>query len=298
MQEILKNQTKEKSVEKPFFLPPALYVVATPIGNYDDITLRAVEILTKADFIICEDSRVTAKLLNKLQIKKSLIIYNDHSDEEIREKILGLIQNQKALALVSDAGTPLISDPGYKLVSLLLKNNQKVIAIPGVSSVTAALSISGIESDRFLFAGFVPNSDIARNNFFKEFAQINSSLIFFESANRIGKTLKAMLKNFGNRTASVVREITKIYEETRKDYLENLVEFYDQNEIKGEVVILVSPPKSENKEIDFDLIDRELKSGLDKMKPKDLVVLISDNYKLNKKMVYERMIKIIENAKK
>lgn len=273
-------------------ITPGLYVVATPIGNFGDITLRAIETLKNCDFVVCEDSRVTLKLLNKLEIKKPFIIYNDQSDDLVRGKILSLIKEGKIIALVSDAGTPLISDPGYKLVNMLISNNVKVIAVPGPSSVIAALSISGIESDRFLFAGFIPDSKVAQEKLFKELAIINSSLIFFEAANQVLPSLEMMLEVFGNRTAAVVREITKIYEETKKDSLTNLIKYYQENKIKGEVVILVSKPKSDDKEIDLETLDRELKSGLKKFKPKDLVGIIADNYGLNKKVVYQRMLEL------
>lgn len=273
-------------------IAPALYVLATPIGNFGDITLRAIETLKKCDFVVCEDSRVTLKLLNKLEIKKPFIIYNDQSDDLARGRILSLIKEGKIIALVSDAGTPLISDPGYKLVTMLISNDIKVIAVPGPSSVIAALSISGIESNRFLFAGFIPDSKIAKEKLFKELAIINSSLIFFEAANQVLSSLEIMLEIFGNRTAAVVREITKIYEETKKDSLLNLIKYYQENNIKGEVVILVSPPKSDDKEIDLQALDDELKSGLKKFKPKDLASIIADNYGLNKKDVYKRMLEL------
>lgn len=293
MQEFLKTDNLSRS----FFLPPALYVVATPIGNFSDITLRAIEILQKCDAVICEDSRISANLLSKLQIKKSLMIYNDHSDEEMRQKILHLISSGKSLALVSDAGTPLISDPGYKLVTMLLENDIKVVSIPGACSVVAALSISGIESNRFLFAGFIPSAKSERESFLKELSIISSTLIFFETSHRIAESLEVMLKIFGNRTAAVVREITKIYEETKKDYLENLVEFYQSNKIKGEIVILISPPSKKPQEVDFDLIDKELELSLKTMKPKDAVAVVADNYNLNKKELYQRMLKIISERK-
>ena len=175
---------------------------------------------------------------------------------------------------------------------MLISNNVKVIAVPGPSSVIAALSISGIESDRFLFAGFIPDSKVAQEKLFKELAIINSSLIFFEAANQVLPSLEMMLEVFGNRTAAVVREITKIYEETKKDSLTNLIKYYQENKIKGEVVILVSKPKSDDKEIDLEALDEELKSGLKKFKPKDLVAIIADNYGLNKKVVYQRMLEL------
>ena len=278
-----------------FFLNQGLYVVATPIGNFGDITFRAEEILKQCDGIVCEDSRVTSKLLNKLQVKKPLIIYNDHSSEADRQKILELIKQGKALALVSDAGTPLISDPGYKLVNFLLKYEVKITAIPGPCSAIAALSISGLPSDRFLFAGFIPTSAAARNTFFKELIDINTTLIFFESAVRTVSSLKIMLELFGNKMAAIVREITKIHEENRKDNLENLIEYYQKQGIKGEVVILLSNVKNSDSDIDFAAIDSDIKVGLKKFKPKDLANLIADSYHVDKKQIYQRIINLKTN---
>jgi 16S rRNA (cytidine1402-2'-O)-methyltransferase len=287
MQEFLKTP----SLLKHNKIVPALYVVATPIGNLGDITLRAINILQECDFVVCEDSRITARLLANLEIKKPFLIYNDHSDNFAREKILNQILQGKSLALVSDAGTPLISDPGYKLVSFLLENNCKVLSVPGACSAIAALSVSGIGSDRFMFVGFIPNTLVAKENFFKELVDTKSTLIFFESSNRLLSSLRAMLKVFGNRTSAVAREITKLYEETKRANLEDLIAFYQDKTIKGEIVILLSPP-SKNQEINFDKIDKKLKSGLKKFKPKDLVAMVADEFGVNKKLVYQRMLGI------
>ncbi len=287
MQEFLKTP----SLLKHNKIVPALYVVATPIGNLGDITLRAINILQECDFVVCEDSRITARLLANLEIKKPFLIYNDHSDNFAREKILNQILQGKSLALVSDAGTPLISDPGYKLVSFILENNCKVLSVPGACSAIAALSVSGIESDRFMFVGFIPNTLVTKENFFKELVDTKSTLIFFESSNRLLSSLQVMLKVFGNRTAAVAREITKLYEETKRANLEDLIAFYQDKTIKGEIVILLSPP-SKNQEINFDEIDKKLKSGLKKFKPKDLVAMVADEFGVNKKLVYQRMLGI------
>lgn len=285
-----------KELEKTT-LTPALYVVATPIGNLLDVSLRALTVLNQVNLIVCEDSRVTNKLLSKFKIKKPFLIYNDQSNQEVRDKILALIKSGQTLALVSDAGTPLISDPGYKLVAFLLANTAQVIAVPGPSSVTAALSISGIASDRFLFAGFVPHSAEAKSKFFEELSGISASLIFFESAQRLSNTLKSMLAVFGNRNAAVVREISKIYEETKRDQLETLADYYNKNQVKGELVILISKATNKDKQIDLDLIDQEIKSGLKKMKPKELIALIANQYGLDKKSLYQRMLKILQDEK-
>ncbi|MFT6077085.1 MAG: 16S rRNA (cytidine1402-2'-O)-methyltransferase [Myxococcota bacterium] len=283
MQEILtRNEAK---------LTAALYVVATPIGNLGDITLRAIEIFKNCDYVICEDTRVTGKLLNHLGIKKPFIIYNDHSDEMVRAKILNLILQGKSVALVSDAGTPLICDPGYKLVELLRENNCQILAIPGACSAIAALSVSGIGSDRFMFCGFVPH--VAKTGFFKELVAIDSSLIFFESPSRLIKTLKTMNEIFGNRMAAVSREITKFYEQTKKDSLENLADFYEKNPPRGEIVILLSAPLKKG-EVDESQIDEALKKGLGKMKPKELVAMVADELKLGKKEVYTRMLELVK----
>ncbi len=276
---------------------PALYVVATPIGNLGDITLRAINILQECDFVVCEDSRVTARLLSNLEIKKPFLIYNDHSDNFAREKILNQILQGKSLALVSDAGTPLISDPGYKLVAFLLENNCQILSVPGACSAIAALSVSGIESDRFMFVGFVPSALAAKENFFKDLVDIKSSLIFFESSNRLLSSLEAMLKVFGNRTAAISREITKLYEETKKANLEDLIVHYKEKPVKGEIVILLSPP-SKTEQINFAVIDQELRSGLKKIKPKDLVTMIANNFSVNKKLVYQRMLEIVKDEEK
>ena len=286
MQEFLQNH----SLLKPNKIIPALYVVATPIGNLNDITLRAINVLKECDFVVCEDSRTTSRLLDQLEIKKSFIIYNDHSNQVDREKILNQILQGKSLALVSDAGTPLISDPGYKLVAFLLENNCKVLSVPGACSAIAALSISGIESDRFMFVGFIPNTATGKENFFKDLANIESSLIFFETSNRLLSSLEKMLTIFGNRTAAVVREITKLYEETKKASLQDLIAYYKDRQIKGEIVILLSPAKKD--QINFDQIDEEIRLGLKKMKPKDLVSMIANNFLVNKKLVYQRMLQI------
>lgn len=283
--------------DKDFFLKNGLYVVATPIGNMLDVTFRAIDILKKCDFVVCEDSRVSSRFLGYFGIKKSFIIYNDHSLAEDRREILDLIKNQnKALCLISDAGTPLISDPGYKLVSFLLDNNVEVKSVPGACSAIAALSISGIESDRFLFAGFIPNSS-QREVFLREFVNINSTLIFFESAQRLASSLSDMLRVFGNRKAAVAREITKLFEEVKKDDLKNLIEFYSQKNVKGEIVILISRAKDCEDEVNLSNLDSDLLLALKNMKPKDAVSLLSLNYNLPKKEVYQRMLDLLKDEK-
>jgi 16S rRNA (cytidine1402-2'-O)-methyltransferase len=271
-------------------LSSGLHVVSTPIGNLGDITLRAINTLKNSDFVICEDSRVSGSLLNKLDIKKPFIIYNDYSNSNERQKILNLLIQGKKLALISDAGTPLISDPGYKLVSFLREKEIAIFSVPGACSAIAALSISGIASDRFMFVGFIPNTKASRNTFLKDLTTTNASLIFFESNKRLAKSLESMLEIFGNRNAAVIREITKLYEETKKAPLKDLVEYYQKHQVKGEIVIVVSAFSSKDKEVDWKIIDQELKSGLKTIKPKDLVSMVAHNYCIDKKVIYQRML--------
>lgn len=224
-------------------LPPGLYIVATPIGNLRDITLRALDALTAADLIACEDTRVTAKLLSHYGIKKPTLSYNDHNAALRRPKIFTALEEGKRVALVSDAGTPLISDPGYKLVKEALERGVYVTALPGASSLLAGLSLSGLPSDRFFFAGFLPARHEACKKELQSLATIPSTLIFFESARRLLGTLAIMQEMLGNREVAVLRELTKLYEESRRGTLKELSAHYaDAGAPKGEVVIAVAPP--------------------------------------------------------
>ena len=286
---------QEKSVDKNFFLDKALYIVSMPIGNMMDITLRALDVLKKCDFVICEDSRVSSRLLSFFKINKPFIIYNDHSDQTTRNKIANLITEEgKSLCLISDAGTPLISDPGYKLVDFLIENNIEVKSVPGPCSVIASLSISGIESDKFLFAGFLPNTKSQKEKFLHDLVDYNSTIILFESAKRLTASLEIILKVFGNRKVAIAREITKLYEEVRRDNLENLVKYYQSSNLKGEIVILIakSQKKDSNQELSHKDIDDELRKALENMSPKDAVNLIAENYDINKKVIYQKMLNL------
>lgn len=219
---------------------PGLYIVSTPIGNLDDITFRALEALKNSTVILCEDTRISKKLLVKHNIKTKLQVYNDHSDNQSREIICKLIDNGAIVSLISDAGTPLISDPGYKLVRQLRKLNYHIDVIPGVSALTTAIPISGLPSDRFLFAGFLPKTIEGKKKIFTELASIKATLIFFETASRIERSLHTALAIFGNREICVARELTKLHQEVKSGLIENVINFYKQNIIKGEIVLLIS----------------------------------------------------------
>ncbi len=206
-------------------LKPGLYIVSTPIGNLDDITLRALTVLRSSTIILCEDTRISRKLLVKHNIQAKLHMYNDLSSAVDRENIKAWIDNGEIISLISDAGTPLISDPGFKLVKDLKILNYHIDAIPGVSSLITAITISGLPSARFLFAGFLPKTTDSKKKIFTEFSNINATLIFFETAARLQHTLQTALTVLGNREICVARELTKLYQEVKTGYLEDLIIF-------------------------------------------------------------------------
>lgn len=221
-------------------LRAGLYLVATPIGNLRDITLRALDTIAACDMLVCEDTRVSGKLLQAYGIKKPLRLYNDHSDEGRRDELLAAIREGRSVALISDAGTPLVSDPGYKLVRAALAQDLYVTALPGANAPLTALQLSGLPSDAFTFAGFLPPKDEARRDRLRQWRQTPGTLVFFETAPRLLKTLAAMRAEFGDRDAAVLRELTKLYEEGRRGSLSDLLAHYDERGApKGEIVIVV-----------------------------------------------------------
>ena len=218
-----------------------LYIVATPIGNLADLSQRAIALLRAADIVAVEDSRVTGKLLNHIGLKKRMRPYHDHSSDRDREDLLAAAQNG-VVVLVSDAGTPLISDPGYKLVRAAREAGIAVSTAPGPSAAIAALSISGLPTDRFLFAGFLPSKAKARADVLTELGNVKSTLVFYESGPRLGASLAAMADVLGNRDAAVARELTKRFEEVVCGGLVELATRYADHEPKGEIVVVIGPP--------------------------------------------------------
>jgi 16S rRNA (cytidine1402-2'-O)-methyltransferase len=225
-------------------LEPALYPVATPIGNLGDITLRALETLAAADIVACEDTRVTRVLLARYGIRRKPIAYHEHNEAEAGPRLIAALKEGRSVALVSDAGTPLVSDPGYRLVAAALEEGLRVVPVPGASAVLAALTLSGLPSDSFLFAGFLPVRDGQRRHRLEALKNVPATLIFFESPRRLAASLAAMADTLGaKRPAAVTRELTKAFEERRADTLEELAAHYaDAGAPKGAVVVCVGPP--------------------------------------------------------
>ena len=269
-----------------------LYIVATPIGNLGDITQRAKDILNSADIIAAEDTRVTKKLFSLLGIslQKKFIVYEDHSENEKFQEIIDLINQGKTVALVSDAGSPLISDPGYKLVRECRKQNIKISVIPGACAMVCALQLSGLPTNRFMFAGFVPNKEKARLDLFSELKNINTTLVLYETANKIDKTLSAIEKVMPNREIAIVREITKMYEECISGSASELIDRIKNTPIKGELVLVIEPPlDTEKKDINLEEIIRD---ELKKYTLKEAVKFISEKYGLKRNDVYEKALEI------
>ncbi|MCZ6523749.1 MAG: 16S rRNA (cytidine(1402)-2'-O)-methyltransferase [Alphaproteobacteria bacterium] len=224
-------------------LAPGLYLTATPIGNMADLSLRAIEVLGAADVIACEDTRVTGKLLARHRITTPRLSYHEHNAARVRPQLLRRLSAGQAVALVSDAGTPLISDPGYKLVRATIEAGLPVTAVPGPSAVLAALTLSGLPTDRFLFAGFLASRGARRRRELKDLAAIEATLVVLESARRLPATLADMAAALGDRPAAVARELTKRFEEVRRAPLPELARHYAaEGAPKGEVVIVVAPP--------------------------------------------------------
>lgn len=224
-------------------LEPALYLVATPIGNLGDITIRALETLAGADVLACEDTRVTRVLLDRYGIENRPYAYHEYNADEAGARLLAALEAGKSVALVSDAGTPLVSDPGYRLGQLAIEAGHRVVPIPGASAPLAALVGSGLPNDAFLFAGFLPTKDKAKRDRLRELSKVPATLIFFESPHRIGDTLVAAADELGtDRPASVCRELTKTFEEFRRGPLGDLARDYADKTVKGEIVLVIGPP--------------------------------------------------------
>ncbi len=273
-------------------------MVATPIGNLADISLRALEVLATADLIACEDTRTTRKLLTAHGITARLTAYHDHNAARVRPKLMERLECGEAVALVSDAGTPLISDPGYKLVAAAAEAKVAVFAVPGASAALAALTVAGLPSDRFLFAGFLPNKSGARRRALSELAPVPASLVIYESARRLPASLADMAAVLGPRPAAVARELTKLHEEVRRGMLNDLAEHYaDAGAPKGEVVVVVGPPAPDAEASpDAEALDAQLRAALRHASLRDAVALVAEASGLPRKQVYARALELMDEV--
>lgn len=278
------------NIEAPA-LEPGLYLVATPIGNLGDISLRALATLAAADLIACEDTRVTRKLTERYGIVTPLTAYHEHNSDEALPKIMARLDEGHAVALVSDAGTPLVSDPGYRLVRAAVEAGHSVTTVPGASSALAALSLSGLPNDRFFFEGFLPPKQAARQKRVAELASIPATLIVFETGPRLSASLADLAAGLGSREAAVCRELTKMHEEVRRAPLQTLADHYAGDaETRGEIVIVIAPPL-ERQTADSD-IDAMLREALVRASVKDAVGEVASATGRARRDVYQRALEL------
>lgn len=271
-------------------LASGLYIVATPIGNLGDITLRALNILASVDLIACEDTRISKRLLHHFGLHTLLEAYHEHNAAKMRPKLLEKLKKGGRIALISDAGTPLISDPGYKLVKEAIQEGIAIIPIPGPSSVTAALSMAGLPTDKFLFLGFLPSNNSDVEHLLTHCAEIPASLVLFSTPGKLQAHLTHCLNRLGDREIAVCRELTKIYEEAWRGTISSLLKALGKTfEPRGELVLVIAPA-SGDKEIDLKMLDAALVKHLAEMPLKTAVQTVATLYGLPKNKVYQRAL--------
>jgi len=271
-------------------LNPGLYIVATPIGNLSDLSPRAADILARADVLAVEDSRVTAKLLHHIGAKRPMIAYHDHNADRVRPGLVARMADA-AVALVSDAGTPLISDPGFKLVRDARAAGVRVTTIPGPCAAIAALTLAGLPTDRFLFAGFLPAKAKARDEAIAELAPVRATLVFYESGPRLGATLSALAVGLGDRAAAVAREISKAFEETVTGTLVELAGRYAEAGPKGEIAIVIAPPGAAAPAAAEDA-DAALRDALERLPPARAAGEVAKALGLDRRALYARALEL------
>jgi 16S rRNA (cytidine1402-2'-O)-methyltransferase len=277
-------------------LESGLYVVSTPIGNLRDITLRALDILASVDVVCAEDTRVAARLLSAFGVSARLRPYHDHNGAQARPALLNELQGGARIALISDAGTPLVSDPGYKLVREAAEAGIRVIAIPGASAPLAALASSGLPTDRFTFAGFPPPKSSARKRFLKEIGVGTGTLVFFEGPSRLAASLADMAEVLGAREAVVARELTKMFEEVRRGTLADLAAHYaEAGPPRGELVIAVGPGEGAA-QVDEAILDAAIVAAGDERPLKEIAAEIAERFGMKRRDVYERALALRESG--
>lgn len=271
-------------------LLPGLYIVAGPIGNLGDITLRAIEVLRGVSTVACEDTRVTGRLLNHLGLSRRMIRYDDHAGEESRDRLLALMRDE-AVALLCDAGTPLVSDPGYRLVKAAREAGIAVTTLPGPSAALAALTVSGLPSDRFLFAGFLPAKAKAREDVLRELGAVRSTLIFYETAPRLAASLEAIAMVLAGREVAVARELTKLFEECVTGSAQEVLAHFAASPARGEIVLLVGPPTSPGP-VSASQADEMLRGELAASKPSQAAAKVARLTGLDRKALYARALEL------
>ena len=269
-------------------LAPGLHIVATPIGNLRDVTLRALETLAAADLILCEDTRVSRKLLDHYGIAAKTQSYNDHNAQRVRPGLIARLADGAAIALISDAGTPLLSDPGFKLVADAVSENVAVSPVPGASALLAALVVSGLPSDSVHFAGFLPAKAGARRSRIADLAAIPATLVLYEAPQRLAATLGDLAEELGDRPATIARELTKRFEEARRGSLPDLADWAAATPVKGEIVIVIGPPRKAPTSADD--IDRALADALAGMTVKDAASHVATAFGAPRREVYQRAL--------
>lgn len=285
--------------ERKQVLKPGLHLVATPIGNLGDLSPRALETLTQANLLVCEDTRVTGKLLKMNSIERSMQAYHEHNAARMRPRILRHLEAGESVALASDAGTPLVSDPGYKLVRDVIEAGHEVLAVPGPSAALAALVVSGLPTDRFLMGGFLPAKSGARQRSIEELAKVPASLIWFEAPQRLKATLADLAACLGPRPAAVARELTKRFEEVRRGGLDELAAFYAESaQPRGEIVIVVGPPTDEEKNLTSEDVDRALMEAMTDLSPSAAAASVAAETGLPKRELYRRAVELGKTMKR
>jgi 16S rRNA (cytidine1402-2'-O)-methyltransferase len=271
-------------------LAPGLYVVATPIGNLGDMTIRALATLAAAEIVLCEDTRTSGKLMERFDIKTRLWSYHEHNAQKVRPEILERLKQGGTIALISDAGMPLVSDPGYRLVKEAAELGIPVTACPGASAVLTGLALSGLPTDRFLFAGFVPQKQGERKKLFTEFAKLKATLIFFESPHRIVETLHDLATTLPGRHVAVTRELTKLHEEVLRGRAEEIAaQLEERAAVKGEITLLVGPPEGEE-EVSETELETAITQTLAEMPASKAASEVAKRFNLNRSDIYQRIL--------
>jgi len=286
-----KNKTTPRAESN---LTEDLYIIATPIGTMGDISFRAIEILKSVDVVLCEDTRTSSKLLHHYGIDVPKLAYHEHNEKEMRAKVVSMIkEGGKKLALISDAGTPLISDPGYKLIQECVKNDISFTSIPGACACINALVLSGMPSDKFLFAGFLPSKSSARKTAVREIEDITATVIFYETANRLFESLKDIKEVLGDRNLAVARELTKKFEEVRRGLISELVDFYEKNgEPRGEIVLILEGADKDAIKFSQEDIDELLIKAMKQNSVKDASALVAEKTGVGKRDLYQRALEL------